>query len=112
MRSACSVVRTRLGAHRLLLAGEVDCMEALPPGAAPPPLGRRKYVELKTSVAVTTDRRRGTFERHKLLKFWAQSFLLGVPKIIVGFRDDDGVLVSTQKFDTVRVCTLFCACFT
>jgi RAT1-interacting protein len=39
------------------------------------------------------------FER-KLLKFWAQSFLLGVPKIIVGFRSKAGILRGCQTFNT------------
>jgi RAT1-interacting protein len=55
-------------------------------------------VELKTSAAFNPHQARG-FER-KLLKFWAQSFLLGVPKIIVGFRDDNGVLLQLQEFQT------------
>lgn len=30
--------------------------------------------------------------RFKLIKFWVQSFLAGIPLIKVGFRDDDGKL--------------------
>lgn len=39
------------------------------------------------------------FER-KLLKFWAQSFLLGVPKIIVGFRSKEGILRRLEEVET------------
>lgn len=39
----------------------------------------------------------------KLLKFWAQSFLLGVPKIIVGFRSRDGLLLKTQELETSAI---------
>ena len=42
------------------------------------------------------------FER-KLMKFWIQSFLLGVPKIIVGFRSPDGILVKTQEIETTTI---------
>ena len=42
------------------------------------------------------------FER-KLLKFWAQSFLLGVPKIIVGFRDKDGILRRLEELETQNI---------
>jgi len=41
------------------------------------------------------------FNRHKLLKFWAQSFLAGVPKVVVGFRDDNGFVRSLETFDTL-----------
>lgn len=43
-----------------------------------------------------------TFER-KLMKFWIQSFLLGVPKIIVGFRDQNGILLRTEEMDTEKI---------
>ena len=42
------------------------------------------------------------FER-KLQKFWAQSFLLGVPKIIVGFRTRAGILDHIEEFETVNI---------
>lgn len=39
------------------------------------------------------------FER-KLMKFWIQSFLLGVPKIVVGFRDQGGILRKYEEIAT------------
>ncbi|MCJ1485184.1 decapping endonuclease targeting mRNA [Schaereria dolodes] len=39
------------------------------------------------------------YER-KLLKFWIQSFLLGVPRIIVGFRDVRGILRRVEELET------------
>lgn len=42
------------------------------------------------------------YER-KLLKFWIQSFLLGVPKIVVGFRSKMGVLERLEEVDTVSI---------
>lgn len=36
----------------------------------------------------------------KMLKFWIQSFLLGVPKIIIGFRSPNGILESIQEIET------------
>ena len=39
------------------------------------------------------------YER-KLLKFWIQSFLLGVPKIIVGFRSQNGILQRLEELET------------
>ena len=42
------------------------------------------------------------YER-KLLKFWAQSFLLGVPKIIVGFRDQQGIVHRMEEIDTYTI---------
>jgi RAT1-interacting protein len=61
-----------------------------------------KWVELKTSQDIQSDRDMVTFER-KLMKFWIQSFLLGVPKIIVGFRTPDGILKRIEELDTASI---------
>lgn len=57
------------------------------------------WVELKTSAELTNDREVQKYER-KLLKFWIQSFLLGVPRIIVGFRSQDGILQRLEELET------------
>lgn len=57
------------------------------------------WVELKTAEEIGSDRDALKFER-KLLKFWVQSFLLGVAKIIVGFRSKDGYLTRIQEIET------------
>lgn len=107
----CSVVRTSFGAHTLLLGGEVDGLDSPKP---PPPSSTTTnssstaipWIELKTSESLSL--RPNTpphpssilkFER-KMLKFWAQSFLLGVPKIIIGWRSREGVLEGLQEMET------------
>lgn len=60
------------------------------------------WVELKTTAEIRSDRDLDNFER-KLMKFWIQSFLLGVPRIVVGFRSRDGVLVKIQELETSAI---------
>lgn len=60
------------------------------------------WVELKTSVEIRDDRSMQNFER-KLMKFWIQSFLLGVPKIIVGFRSQKGILTKIEEIKTESI---------
>ncbi|XP_049376469.1 NAD-capped RNA hydrolase DXO1 [Solanum stenotomum] len=88
----CAVVKTKLGAHRVLMGAEMDCCDSTDDG-------RRFYVELKTSreLEYHTEEK---YEREKLLKFWIQSFLAGVPYIVVGYRDDAGRLVRTERLRT------------
>ncbi|KAI4186031.1 MAG: hypothetical protein LQ348_004280 [Seirophora lacunosa] len=62
-------------------------------------------VELKTAATPLSDHDILKYER-KLLKFWIQSFLLGVPKIIVGFRSKDGILESLEELETANIPTL------
>ncbi|KAM9392205.1 decapping and exoribonuclease protein [Pholidichthys leucotaenia] len=98
----CTVVKTRLADHRLLFSGEVDCRDKDPNAAAPPTC----YVELKTSAEICTPKQRSSFHRFKLLKWWAQSFLPGVPRVVAGFRDHEGVVVSVETFHISKISQL------
>ncbi|KAJ4353939.1 decapping endonuclease targeting mRNA [Didymosphaeria variabile] len=63
------------------------------------------WIELKTAEALPpnpSNRDILKFER-KLLKFWAQSFLLGVPKIIIGWRNKQGILTGVQELETNKI---------
>jgi hypothetical protein len=81
----CSVYRTSLGTHRLLVSAEIDCEETLPNGS-------RAFVEIKTSGSMSTAQLRCNFRERKLIKYWIQSYVAGVPTVVVGYRSDDGVL--------------------
>lgn len=37
------------------------------------------------------------------MKWWAQSFLVGIPKIVCGFRDNEGIVQHIQQFKTVDI---------
>ncbi|KAL5351583.1 decapping endonuclease targeting mRNA [Pseudogymnoascus australis] len=93
----CSVVQTGIGETSLIIGGEVDAIWDSKSPTTPP-----NWVELKTSLDPSSPRALQTFER-KLLKFWLQSFLLGVPKIIVGFRNADGLLRRLEELETAKI---------
>ncbi|KXS18956.1 RAI1-domain-containing protein [Gonapodya prolifera JEL478] len=88
-----SVFKTKLGATTLLMGAEVDCVGA----------NTRDYIELKTHRVLRNQSQRSSFERHKLLKIWAQSFLAGIPRVIVGFRDDEGYVRAIEEFKTLEI---------
>ncbi|KAH1182975.1 hypothetical protein KIL84_004467 [Mauremys mutica] len=44
---------------------------------------------------------RGTL--HKLIKWWAQSFLPGVSRIVAGFRAPDGSVAALETFETMKI---------
>jgi len=94
----CSIIQTSLGPSKVILGGEVDCVRGEYKGT------NVNYVELKTSGAIRTERDERNFER-KALKYWAQSYLLGIPEIIVGFRNAKPpyYLESVQTFETFNL---------
>ncbi|KAI9482365.1 RAI1 like PD-XK nuclease-domain-containing protein [Coemansia mojavensis] len=92
----CSVFRTKLGSHSIISGAEVDCTDRSKPAEFP----NRFYRELKTSRILDSEKAHMSFNRFKLLKFWAQSFIAGIPVVTVGFRDDEGRLVQVRDFKT------------
>jgi RAT1-interacting protein len=64
----------------------------------------RWQVELKTTAEPSGNQQHEAlkFER-KLLRMWAQSFLLGVPTIVIGYRTQDGRLTRIQEWPTQRI---------
>ncbi|GJN90006.1 hypothetical protein Rhopal_003001-T1 [Rhodotorula paludigena] len=98
----CSVVKTNLGGFRALVGGEVDCVRSDAPADARK-VGTKDFVELKTNLVIQSQRDEVNFERLKLLKHYVQSFLLGVPRITVGFRTRAGELAALQHFNTLEI---------
>ncbi|MCP9260901.1 hypothetical protein DINM_004304 [Dirofilaria immitis] len=52
-----------------------------------------EYVELKTQCKELTN----GFWRHKAMKWWVQSFLIGIQNIVVGFRDNNGIVTHIER---------------
>ncbi|KAF2457130.1 RAI1-like protein [Lineolata rhizophorae] len=98
----CSVVKCCFGGeHSTVFGGEVDAVwDEKPENPQDSPVN---WVELK--VTSRPPGRRGNQEvwQLKLLKYWAQSYLLGVPKVIVGFRDNQGILHEIQEWETQKI---------
>ena len=95
----CSIVRTGFGKSKMVIGGEVDAVFDTKPQEPGAPVN---WVELKTTAELVNEKEVNKYER-KLLKFWAQSFLLGVPKIIVGFRDQQGWLRRLEEQETQSI---------
>lgn len=88
----CRVFKTRIGDKMLVGAAEMDCCDT-----------RRRDIELKVTRLLETPSNVRSFERFKLLKWYCQSFLSGVPLILVGFRDDEGHLRKMQFLRTLDI---------
>jgi len=99
----CSVVKTGIGKQRIILGGEVDCVWDYKPTDSNP---LSHYVELKTSKSITEPKHSVNFEK-KLFKTWAQCFLLGIGKVIYGFRDDNLILRSVEQYKVEEIPVMF-----
>lgn len=98
----CSLVRLRVGRHRLLMSAEIDCYEPPPPGAPPGTSSNvlTTYRELKTMAVPRTPAQHARVKGQRLLKYWIQSYLVGVPELFIGFRSDRGQLTGTMRVPT------------
>ncbi|KAH9382016.1 hypothetical protein HPB48_022241 [Haemaphysalis longicornis] len=108
----CVVVRSRLESHSLVFGAEVDAVDPRSAhhrhssggnkeaaAASTQPGSTVAYVELKTSRDCLSEQQYRNFCRFKLLKWWAQSFLVGIPRVVCGFRDDNGLIGTLEEFD-------------
>lgn len=96
----CSVVRCRLDKHSMVFGAETDCTVKNNSKNTNP---SSNYIELKTSRIIENERMQWSFERFKLLKWWAQSFLAGIPRVVCGFRDDDGIVKKLKTYNTLEI---------
>ncbi|KAI9202292.1 RAI1 like PD-XK nuclease-domain-containing protein [Polychytrium aggregatum] len=96
----CSVCKTKLGDLSLIIGGEVDCQTE---GARDPANPSANYIELKTNKVFKHERQQFNFEKFKLLRIWAQSFLLGIPKVVLGFRTEEGILSHLETMNTLEI---------
>ncbi|KAJ3024249.1 UNVERIFIED_CONTAM: decapping endonuclease targeting mRNA [Siphonaria sp. JEL0065] len=107
----CSIVKTRVGAHDVFMGAEVDCLmtndepptQKPLPSPIPPEIRQPLYAELKTNRTLTHANHTATFHKNKILKTYFQCFLAGIPKVIVGFRDDRGFVESTRVYKTLEM---------
>ncbi|XP_067936038.1 decapping and exoribonuclease protein-like [Watersipora subatra] len=89
-----SVVRAKLGSHSLVFGGEIDCAWPQHP---------TQYIELKTSRECSHAGQERSFRKFKLLKWWLQSFLIGIEDILCGFRDDNGIVRSCEWYKVSEI---------
>lgn len=96
-----SIIKAKLNECRMLFGAEVDCYD--PSIARDPNMSTCQYVELKTTID-RGNRNVSDISDHKLLKYWIQSYLAGIPRIVVGYRSrSSGALKKTETFQTNKL---------
>lgn len=93
-----SVVTRLLGPLRLAFAAQVDAQDIEENGAGNGDL--ENYVKLRTVREPESDPDKKTFYGVKLRKLWFQAFLAGTGSVVVGMRDEDGVITRLVRVKT------------
>lgn len=91
-----AIMRLKIGGHRIVLGCEIDA-------EMPSTQSASHYVELKTARQPSSRKTYDVLYSDKYLKWFVQSYLGGVPTIIVGFRDDAGRLVEIEQLSTLSL---------
>uniref|UniRef100_A0A182K164 Decapping nuclease n=1 Tax=Anopheles christyi TaxID=43041 RepID=A0A182K164_9DIPT len=123
----CSMFDTTLAGHRVLYGAEMDGIVVDRPldrdRLRVEDLRRCEFVEVKVKRKETSQRHVDNFYRFKTKNWWCQSFLVNVQRLVVGLRDDAGIVrtITNMSLDDVRrdsrqywspaVCMNFCADF-
>lgn len=93
----CTVFTCEFGGKYLLYGAEMDGIESWKPVKEPVTWKNINFVELKTNRIIETGRQDLIF-RKKLLKWWCQSFLVGIEHIVCGFRTNNGNVIDLKKY--------------
>ncbi|CEP62987.1 decapping nuclease LALA0_S06e08438g [Lachancea lanzarotensis] len=94
-----TVVRSGVGSCKLVMGAEVDCVFDFSESGSD---NLKHYAELKCTKGVSSVAEARRFER-KIFKTWLQCFLVGIPRIIYGFRDDNFILKSVEEYSTHEI---------
>ena len=89
------VVRSRISNHSLVYGAEMDCLAVRP--TDPETCQPKDFVEIKTTRTMSTRRHWDNLCRFKMVKWWAQCHLIGIPTLVCGYRDDDMVVRDIQS---------------
>ncbi|KAJ8734782.1 hypothetical protein PYW08_014032 [Mythimna loreyi] len=108
---------SQLGNHQLFYGAQIDGMLVTRTTPGPPDpndvdanlayLRNNSFVELKTNREIHSKRQEQNFKRYKLLRCWCQCYLAGLKGLLVGYRNDEGIIQRVQWFSTddiVRYC--------
>merc|ERR1712210_116905 len=94
----CCLFRSKVGGMSLVYGAEMDAYDSAEKVHSGEKLKPEKFVEMKTSRVVENERQDRTFRRFKILKWWAQSFLVGTQEVLCGWRDDNGMVWNLESF--------------
>lgn len=84
---------TKLNKQRLLYASGIDGIESdATCDIESVDLNKCEFVELKVKLKPESDKQKRNFLRFTLREWWCHYFLSSIKKIVVGYRNNDGII--------------------
>lgn len=93
------MLHSQLGRHKICFGAEMDGIRSEIKVNENARLRSSAFVELKTTGVIKNSFQERNFYK-KTLKWWCQSFLVGIREIVVGFREDYGVVSKLSRYET------------
>ena len=99
----CCMFQRRFGEHTILYGAEMDGVLSEKTLNDPLPLKDLRFVELKTCKTIESNSQDRNFRKFKLIKWWSQSFLVGIDNVLCGFRDDNGIVRNLTNYSLSQI---------
>jgi len=99
------VIKTRVDQMEYAIGAELDCYDPERSGSAED-ASIEAMVELKACKAAETRRNEINILRFKYARWWFQSYIAGVPAMLIGSWKPDGSLIATTKLNTLDLPSL------
>lgn len=93
----CAMFSTLIDGKKILYGAEIDGVTAEQPCHSLKELRETPMVEVKVKRRETNERQVTNFYKFKSIKWWMQSFLVGIDSIHVGLRNDAGIVDELQR---------------
>lgn len=92
----CCMLETKLNDIKLMYGAEMDGLIHNEKISSPDDLNKFKFVELKTNRHVANRYQLNNLIKFKYRKWWCQCFMAGIQDLLVGFRNDNGIVSELQ----------------
>uniref|UniRef100_A0A336L828 Decapping nuclease n=1 Tax=Culicoides sonorensis TaxID=179676 RepID=A0A336L828_CULSO len=93
----CLIYRVKLKDNSVLFGAEMDGADTDMEIKTLKDLQNTKFVELKVKREEQKYYQKQNFVKFKQIKWWCQSFLVGIEDVLVGLRDDKGIVYEVER---------------
>lgn len=98
----CAIFKSKFGPFTMVYGAQMDAVldngEAVDQDTDTNILNERKFVEFKTNRTIEHGGHERTLKAHKMMKWWSQGYVVNVQDVIVGFREENGLVTTLKSY--------------